>query len=164
MDPELAQRFGVAYVHLVAFAIDIDRIHEATQDDPDGVWPFGWEVFLSEIHMLGMFDPAVPEERELVVTVCEGIMQLPKDSLAFGAQLPFCLYDAITRGEWPEEDRSVFRSWKDGPDELTEALKPLWVDANVEANDLALACTEVVMHPAISPPSRQALDAMLEVY
>ncbi|HEX6243796.1 MAG TPA: hypothetical protein VFZ61_22935, partial [Polyangiales bacterium] len=40
MDRALAQRYGAPYVHLAAFAIDVDRVHRL--EDERSTLPFAW--------------------------------------------------------------------------------------------------------------------------
>lgn len=162
MDPGLAASHGVQYVHLAAFAIDVDRVRELTDADPDGVWPFGWEVFLTEIYLLGTLDPEHDESRQLLDDLCLGILDIGPGEPPLGAQIPFAVYDAVRRGQWPAELGALFASWKNTPDDLIAELDPLWQEPEAEAADLALACLEASIVPPLSPPTIATLQAIVE--
>jgi len=163
MDPALAAKHGSLYVRLACFAIDVDRVRELTEVDPDGVWPFGWEVFLTEVWLLATLDPENEEaHRALLEDVCLNIFDLGPGEPPLGAQIPFAVHDAISRGEWPESLRSIFASWKGEPTQLEAELAPLFDEPDVEAADLALACLEAPLDLPVAPPTRHALEAMVE--
>lgn len=162
MDPGLAASHGVAYVHLAAFAIDVDRVRELTDMDPDGVWPFGWEVFLTEIYLLGTLDPDDDESRRMLDDLCLGILDIGPGEPPLGAQIPFAVYDAVRRGQWPAELGSLFATWKSTPDDLVAELDPLWQEPEAEAADLALACLEASLVPPLAPPTIATLQAIVE--
>jgi hypothetical protein len=167
MDPGLAQRWGVPYVHLVVFAIDLDRLRIETEadDDAESVWPFGWEVFLTEMHLLGLVDPDDPDHLALLEDVCLGVLEAgPSEEPPLGAQVVFAVYDAVARGALPESLKGAFSSWKEPPTELLADLAPFFERPEVEAADLAMACLEVPMTPPLAPPTIDALEAMLETY
>jgi hypothetical protein len=154
MDRGLAARHGIPYVHLAAFSIDVDRVREAVEgyDDPR---PFGWEVFLTEAYLLHRFGP---EERALLEDAVLSI--LDGEPRALGAQLAFAVWDAIERGALPRELREVFRSWRARPEELVRELAPLWQDEARWRTELARGCLDAELDPPLSPPTREALEAM----
>ncbi len=152
MDRALAAQLGVPYVHLAAFAIDLDRIN-AEVGDAEG-WPTGWEVFLTELYLRERFDPSRPDDRELVTETCAAVMEAGQ---ALGAQLPFAVWDAVERGAWPEELRAIFRPWRRKPVQLARALDALFEDADAERQRLAAACLGVPLEPPLAPPTREAL-------
>jgi len=166
MDRGLALRYGADYVHLAAFAIDLDRIREALEEDDEDydqgtdAWPFGWEVFLTEAYLLSQLDPARRDHRDLVQETVDVILDAGPGSELLGAQLVFALYDAVARGAWPEEAASVFRTWKHAPDELVRALRPLWEDAETHQRELAESCLEAEITPPIIAPTRAALERL----
>jgi hypothetical protein len=163
MDPALAAKHGSLYVRLACFAIDVDRVRELTDVDPDGVWPFGWEVFLTEVWLLATLDPENDEAHgALLEDVCLNIFDLGPGEPPLGAQIIFAVHDAISRGEWPESLRSIFASWKGEPTQLEEELAPLFGKPDVEAADLALACLEAPLELPVAPPTKHALEAMVE--
>jgi hypothetical protein len=154
MDRALAARYGTAYVHLAAFAIDVDRVREHVEgyDDPR---PFGWEVLLTEHYLLERFgdgDRALLED--VVLSILDG------EPHALGGQLAFAVWDAIKRGALPDSLRIAFRSWRARPDELVKELAKLWVDAPRLVPQLAQGCLDVELDPPLAPPTREALEAM----
>ncbi|MBC7174127.1 MAG: hypothetical protein H5U40_16915, partial [Polyangiaceae bacterium] len=93
MDPALAMRWGIPYVHLAAFAIDLDRLREHVEDDdPEGIWPFGFEVFLTEMHLLGAIDPDEPDHLQIIEDICLGILDHgPDEDPPLGSQIVFAV-------------------------------------------------------------------------
>ena len=155
MDRALAARFGVPYVHLAVFAIDVDRINAEHGDDD--AFPNGFEVFLTERYLVDRFDPAGdPDQRELVVETCESVIE---SGQALGAQIPFAVYAAVEHGAWPSDLASVFRGWKKKPAELLRSVAALHGDLDARAR-LAAACLAVPLDPPLAAPSREALEAM----
>jgi len=127
MDPALAAKHGSLYVRLACFAIDVDRVRELTDDEAEDIWSFGWEVFLIEVWLLATLDPENDEShRALLEDVCLEIFDLGPGEPPLGAQIPFAVHHAISRGEWPESLRSIFASWKGEPSELASELEPLF--------------------------------------
>lgn len=154
MDRALAQSHGVPYVHLAVFAIDVDRIRDAVEgfDDPR---PFGWEVLLTEAYLLGRFDPARHAHEVLLLEdVVLSILDGAPDAL--GSQLVFAVWDALERGELPEELGRAFKGWRTRPKQLVKDLGKLWAEPGI-VERLASAALEVEMEPPIAPPSREAL-------
>lgn len=167
MDPALAAKHGIDYVHLVVFAIDMDRVCELVDADEASVWPFGWEVFLTEVHLLGSLDIENEAHRAIVEDTCISILEegpsAEGDEPALGSQLLFAVYDAVARGEWPADLRRLFQEWERGPDDLVRELEPLWKDAETEARDIAEAVQEIEIDPPLSPTTEDALEALVEV-
>ena len=158
MDPALAAQHGVAYVHLVAFAIDVDRVREAVEgyDDPR---PFAWEVFLTEAYLLARFDPTRrPEQVHLLEDVVLGILEGAVDAL--GAQVAFAVWDAIARDRFPQRLKGAFSSWEARPTELVKDLAELFAREAALTRELAASCLEVALDPPLAPPTRAALEAM----
>lgn len=166
MEPALAARYGVPYVHLVVFAIDLDRLREAVEEDAEAesLWTFGWEVFLTELHLTGMLDPADPEHIDLIEDVVEDLLAVPPGEPPLGAQLVFAIHDAVLRGSLPQEIGRSFKQWKKRPTELVRSLDELFERVDVDAADLAEACLEVKLEPPLAPPTRDALQAMIATY
>ena len=155
MDRALAARFGVPYVHLAVFAIDVDRINAEHGDDD--AFPAGFEVFLTELYLTARFDPVSDSDaRELVVETCENVIE---SGQALGAQVPFAVYAAIERGTWPSELASVFRGWKKKPAELLRSVTALHDDPDA-ARRIATACLEAPLDPPLAGPTREALEAL----
>ena len=162
MDKALAERHGVPYVHLVVFAIDLDRMREVVEEEGGDTWPFGFEVFLTEVHMLGMLDPADEAHLELLEDVVASVLEGDRDAL--GAFLPFAIHDAVRRGSLPERLASSFVGWKKKPSKLHAAIDALWNSPEVEAADLAMACLELELTPPLAPPVKDALESMLATF
>lgn len=164
MDPALARQHGVLYVHLAALAIDLDRIADAVEHEAEEDWPFGWEVFLTEVVLLAEVDPEQEAFRNLVEDLCTSALDASGDEVPLGAQVLFAVHDAVTRGDWPRELGELFDSWQDDADaSLAEELAPLWEDPEVAAADLAAACLKVELDPPIAPTTRVILEAIVEV-
>lgn len=162
MDPALAARHGVPYVHLVVFAIDLDRLREEVEQESDDSWPFGFEVFLTEMHLLGMLDPEDESHLELLEDVIASVLEGERDAL--GTFLPFAIHDAVRRGALPKRLEESFTSWKKKATPLHAALDGYWASPEVEAADIAMACLEVELVPPLAPPVRDALEAMLATF
>lgn len=162
MDRGLALRYGADYVHLVAFAIDVDRIREALEeDDPEydegeGAWPFAWETFLTEAYLVAHLDPADPRHVDLVSETVDAILEAGPGEI-LGGQLVFAVWHAVERRAWSPETGRVFRTWKRRPDGLARQLAPLWADADALRRDLAEACLEAPLEPPLVAPVREAL-------
>ncbi len=159
MDPALAARHGVPYVHLAAFAIDVDRVLELAGDEDSR--PFGWEVFLTEVYMLSRFDPRRDEHRALIEDACLGLLESDPGDALLGAQLPFAVYDAVHRGVWPAELGEVFRGWRGRGARFAERLAPIWEHTDERARSLALSCLDAALSPPLAPPTREALEAIV---
>ncbi len=154
MDRALAAKHGAPYVHLAAFAIDVDRVREAVEGYGDPR-PFGWEVLLTEVYVLARFgrDGGALLE-DVVLSILEG------EPDALGGQLAFAVWDAVERSELPVELRRAFASWRARPKELVRALGKLWPDAPRLAAELAGGCLEAPLDPPLAPPTREALERM----
>jgi hypothetical protein len=166
MNPALAARHGVLYVHLVVFAIDLDRLREAVEalDDRESLWPFGWEVFLTEVHLDGLLDPTDEAHIDLIEDVVEDLLGYPAGDPPYGAHLAFAIHDAVMRGNLPPAIGDAFKRWKKRPKELVASLDDLFERADVEAADLAEASLEVELEPKLAPPTRDALEALVATY
>ena len=164
MDPALAARHGVPYVHLAAFAIDVDRVREFVDEDGTTEWPFAWEVFLTEVHILGALDLESEASRQMLEDTVSFVLEQPRDLSLLGAQITFAVYDLTTRGLLPASFEALFSSWKKKPTVLLEGLAELWSDAEQEAHDVASACLGVPVTPPLAPPTQQSLESIAESY
>lgn len=166
MDPALAAEHGISYVHLAVFAIDVDRVRVEVEGEPEAesLWPFGFEVFLTEMHLLGLVDPESDTDLAMLEDAVTSVLELSADGPVLGAQLPFAVYDAVTRGALPQRLLPLFDVWKKKPDALVADLAPLWERPEVEAADLAEACLAVELEPPLAPPTRDALEAMFATF
>jgi hypothetical protein len=75
MDRALAARHGVPYVHLAVFAIDVDRVREATESDDDPR-PFAWEVFLTARYLAWRCDPSDESTRAMLEDATNAVLEL----------------------------------------------------------------------------------------
>lgn len=158
MDRALAASHGIDYVHLAAFAIDVDRIREEVED-LDDPRPFAWEVFLVECYLTAHFDPnRRPEQVLLFEDVVLGVLEGARDAL--GSQIVFAIWDLIVRERFPQRLRGAFSSWQARPDELVEDLAPLFAEEDRHRRELAASCLEVPMSPPCAPPTIEALRAL----
>lgn len=165
MDRALAQKHGVRYVHLAAFAIDVDRVRDEVETEAlDPLWPFGFEVFLTEHWLLGHLDAEADEV--LISDVCESVMKMSaaEPGQIFGAELPFAIYDAVVRGALPPDFRRFFRIWKHKPNALVDDLAALWAKSDEERPRLSAASLEVgkTLSPPLAPPTVVTLAAWCE--
>ncbi len=159
MDRSLAARHGVPYVHLAAFAIDVDRIREH-REGPDDPRPFGWEVFIVEAYLVEHFDPnRRPEQvlffEDIVLSVLDG------EPGALGSQIAFAIWDLIRRGRFPQRLRGAFEPWKGRPTELARDLDRLFAEEATQIAEIARGCVDIALDPPIAPPTKEALHAML---
>jgi hypothetical protein len=168
MDRGLAQKHGAPYIHLAAFAIDIDRLFAAVApDDEDDIGltgetpeelPFGWEVFLTSARVRAL-DPGDPKVLAMLEEACAFVLDQAPDEQGYGSQLVFGVYDAVKRGALPQQLADLFRSWRGRPKQLDRALDQLWKDpAALPA--IAARCTAITLDPPLAPPTRTALQQM----
>ncbi|MEM9189921.1 MAG: hypothetical protein AAGF12_12135 [Myxococcota bacterium] len=156
MDRGLASRWGVPYVHLAAFAIDVDRIREEVEGEAlDSRWPTGWEVYLTGVYLTEHVDPA--RDFELLEDIAASIME---GGAALGAQLPFAIFDLVQRDRYPADLRRLFRSWRQKPIRLSRSLNELW--SSRQAGTLARQCLEVELDPPAAPPTLTELTRLSE--
>lgn len=168
MDPGLAARYGVPYVHLAAFAIDIDRIRAGLEDAEDrgepfpGEWPFAWEVFLTELYVVGVLELESDGQRAMLEELCAGVLESDPGAPPLGAQITFAVYDAYRRGALPESFGSLFDGWSKKAGDLVEELAPYWADPERLAGTIARQCLELEVEPPLSPPTQETLEDMAE--
>ena len=160
MDRSLALRHGTDYVHLVVFAIDVDRVRDALEDIDDPL-PFGWEVFLTVAYLIERVNAEDSSHRTMLEDVVLGILEGPSGEAIFGSQLPFAVFDAIERGALPEEMRVSFAGWKARPKQLVAELAALWRDPDALKREIARVCLEAPMDPPLAAPSIEALQQMM---
>jgi hypothetical protein len=160
MDRALAQRYGAPYVHLAAFAIDVDRVHRLETER--STLPFGWEVFLTEMRLAAFMDEAKVDPAQLFEDMCLSVMDLPaarENQGALGAQLPFAIYVAVAHQHLPARVGACFRAWKKPPVELIEETAQLAAQAGLLAR-LAQHCLAATLEPPLVEPVRAALEAL----
>jgi len=168
MDAALAARHGVRYVHLAAFAIDLDRLVEAADELDEGGdagLPFGFEVFMMEVGLLSLLDVEEEDDLSLLEDVAVSIFETldPEEEPPLGASLLFAIHDALVRGELPDRLSSLFIGWEGDSSELTKELEPLFIDPDLEAAAIARVCLEMEIHPPLAPPTREILAAMVDL-
>ncbi len=160
MDRALAQKYGAAYVHLAAFAIDIDRVQHASEDDPS--LPFGWDVVLTDLYVCTFVAPR-PEAASLlddvVLSVLDQTQAERRGSVLLGSQLPFAIFTALERGDLPHPLHACFGGWKRPPLDLSRDVSRLRQDRQLVAR-LCARCVEVAIQPPLVEPVRVALAAL----
>lgn len=170
MDRALAAKHGAGYVHLVAFAIDVDRVFAAlAPDDDDDIGltegaaadelPFGWEVFLTSARVRGLGGDDAKVLAMLEET-CNHVLDQAPDDQGYGSQLVFAVYDAVQRGALPKSLLDLFRSWRGKPKQLERALDALWRNADAALPSIAARCRAVALEPPLAPPTRAVLEQM----
>jgi hypothetical protein len=157
MDRALAQKWGIPYVHLAVFAIDVDRVREAIEEADETLWPFGGEVLLLVRYIHANLDPE--HHVELVEEACQHAMDRSREGMVLGAQMPFALYVLMARGDWPDASKSIFGAWSQEPKDLLESLADIEAepDGLTELIDLTL---RLELDPPLSPPTEEALLAL----
>jgi hypothetical protein len=164
MDRAMAARYGVPYVHLAAFAIDVDRARDALEDDEGrsaSALPMGWEVFLTARYLETRVDAREDPAKTMIEDAVLAVFDLPaSEDAVFGSQLPFAVWYAIERGVYPSELGSVFRSWKAKPKELGRDLDRLMKDRDASTKRFARLCLEAPLDPPMAPPTLEALAAL----
>jgi hypothetical protein len=158
MDRALAAEYGARYVHLAAFAIDVDRVYWLDPEHP--ALPFGWEVFLTEYFMLATCAPPTAADQELLEVICMPLLEETPGEPPLGGQLVFAVYDAVVRGALPGELTTLFHRWRNPPRELVGELGALHADALATAERLADYCLAVDLEPKLSPLTRSALESI----
>jgi hypothetical protein len=144
MDRALAARHGVPYVHLAVFAIDVDRVREATESDDDP-----------------RCDPSDESTRAMLEDATNAVLELrSSEEGVLGSQLPFAIWTLVARGGWPRELEGWFRAWKKKPRSLEKELGALFDDAAAEERALARFVLSVELDPPLAPPTREALESM----
>lgn len=154
MNRDLVAAYGVNYVHLAVFCIDIDRVYWL--DPEDASLPFGWEVFLTEFYVL-YTQPA----QEILETVCTELLEETQGEPPLGGQIAFAVYDAVQRGALPAELTRMFGVWKNRPRDLVSQLAELHTQAAENAKRLAAHCLQVELSPPLAPPTREALEKIV---
>lgn len=160
MDRGLAARHGVPYVHLAVFAIDVDRVRDATEalDDPR---PFAWEVFLTARYLAWRCDPADEATRAMLEDATNAVLELrPTEEGVLGSQLPFAVWALVSRGLYPRELEAWFRTWKKKPRELEKDLDALFARGPALERELATFARSVEIDPPLAPPTMEALASL----
>jgi hypothetical protein len=154
MDRELAGTYGVPYVHLAVFAIDIDRVYWL---DPElASLPFGWEVFLTERYLS---DNALTLSEELLEAVCQPLLDETPGEPPLGGQIVFAVFAAVQRGALPGTLGKLFAHWRNPPGELLDSLTQLRGEP-AALLPLCRHCLSAELDPPLAPPTRAALEAI----
>jgi hypothetical protein len=154
MDRDLAASYGVPYIHLAVFAIDIDRVYWL---DPELTsLPFGWEVYLTECFLLQQLTAA---SSELLEAICQPLLEETPGEPPLGGQIVFAVYDALQRGVLPVEMTTLFGHWRSPPRDLCESLAQLHATPDVLPR-LCAHCLNAELSPPLAPPTRAALAAL----
>jgi len=66
----------------------------------------------------------------------------------------------VSRGLWPADLESWFKSWKKRPRELEKGLAPIFESSDAEERALARFALSVELEPPIAPPTREALASL----
>lgn len=160
MDRALAQRYGAPYVHLAAFAIDVDRVHRL--EEGGSKRPFGWEVYLTEMRLARFMDETTLDPAAMFEDMCLAVMDLPSSRESqgvLGAQLPFAIYVGVAHEHLPARVGACFRSWKKPPVELIEEMSALAAKPGLTAA-LAGHCLSAKVEPPLVEPVRVALELL----
>lgn len=157
MDRTLARQHGSAYVQLVVFAIDIDRVYADTSLGER--LPFGFEVFLCEARIATLALEA-PETLAMLSALVGSVLSQPEGEQGYGSQVVFAVHDLIKRGFLPRTLRELFADWRGKRTQLEGGLDGLWNDAERMLPELARACLDAELSPPLAEPTRQALAAM----
>lgn len=159
MDRALAQKYGAAYVHTAAFAIDIDRVNEKSEESPE--LPFGWDVLLTDLYLCA-FVAERPEALGLLDDVVLSVLDLSQADTTqtpLGSQLPFAVFTALSRGALPAELESSFRSWKKPPLDLAGDVAG-WLKDRALIRRLCEHCLHTPISPPLVAPVREALISL----
>ncbi|MDH5672179.1 MAG: hypothetical protein OEZ06_08520 [Myxococcales bacterium] len=162
MDVALAATHGVHYVHLAAFAIDVDRLY-AHFEEREQQLPFAWEVFLCERYLQlkwSQEDEDAAGDETMLEEICMGILEQPPQEQGLGSQLLFAVYHGVQRGWLPASLKRVFHRWRSRPKQLLSALDRLSAGATDPLPELARRCLEAELLPPLSAPTRESLEAM----
>lgn len=172
MDRALAQKHGARYVHLAAFAIDVDRVYtqganvdddalveaDAEVDPAHAALPFGWEVMLTSARLLEL-DAKDVAVLAMLEDSCHHVLEQPPEEQGYGSQLVFAVFDAVHRGVLPSALGDLFRSWRSKPKQLIRTLDALWKDETLLPR-LAKHCLEASIDPKLAPPTAATLARM----
>ncbi len=161
MDRALAQKYGAPYVHAAAFAIDIDRVQQIS-DDEDPNLPFGWDVVLTDQYVCTFVAP-LPEALGLLDDLVLSVLDLSESTGAeaapLGSQLPFAVFSALERGALPDALHGCFRAWRKPPLELSRDVAA-FVQDRALVQRLCDHCLTAPLSPPLVAPVREALIAL----
>jgi len=157
MDRTLAAQYGVAYVHLMAFSIDVDRVY--AEAPAEGLLPFGWEVFLCARYLQARVDSRSDRGRSLIEDSVLQILAAPPGEPRLGGVLAFAVYAGVERGLLDQGLKHAFSTWRSPSKQLRRALDGCFADGDLLPR-VALHCLGTAMAPPLSPPSLASLQEM----
>ena len=160
MDRNLAAQYGVPYVHLSVFAIDVDRVFMETEEQAP--YPFGWEVMLCLGYLLGEFDTKEEQARSLLEDACTHVLSFAPGEAPLGSQLTFAVYVGARLGVFDPALLAVFHQWKRRPKQLEAAGAAFLEHPTSTLVKYALHCLGTTMSPPLAPPTLIALQAMVD--
>lgn len=158
MDRTLAAQHGIEYVHLAAFAIDVDRVFVV--DPAEARLPLGWEVFLCAAYVVGRLDSRAEPGRALIEDSVLQILAAPPGEPRLGGVLAFAVHAAVERGLLVESLRQAFSTWRSPPKQLHRALETSFGDPAPLIARAALHCLGTELTPPLAPPTLQTLQEM----
>ena len=161
MERALSAQYGVPYVHLAAFAIDVDRVFMETPEDAE--LPLGWEVALCLGYLLGRVDTADESAASMVEETCLHVLSFAPGGAPLGSELAFAVYCGVEQGVLPASLRGVFHSWKSKPRQLARAVSTLFAHAEPSLAKFAQHCLAITLPAPLAPPTIEVLEAMAQV-
>ncbi len=157
MNRGLAEKYGVPYVHLAAFAIDVDRVCGAITDQ-NPLLPEAFEIYLALLWIEEFVQTSAlskSEVCEMLEEICVSIFE--GNSEAYGTQITFALWVGCEQARLPLELVPLFSSWKKKPTEVLRYVTALGEIKNSRAS-IAKACLTVAVDPPLAPPTVSKLQ------
>ncbi|MCZ7685132.1 MAG: hypothetical protein M5U28_42720 [Sandaracinaceae bacterium] len=154
MDRALAAKHGAPYVHLAAFAIDVDRVREAVEGYGDPR-PFAWEVLLTEVYVLARFgrDGSALLE-DVVLSILEG------EPDALGGQLAFAVWGRRRARRAARGAAARLRELARAPEGAGPRAREAVAGRVPPRGRAGRGCLEAPLDPPLAPPTREALERM----
>lgn len=162
MERDLAAQHGVQYVHLAAFAIDVDRAYIASDGD-DGLspLPLGWEVLLLLAYVLARFRVDSEHDQLILEDVASRLVSGNHSEPCLGACLAFALHEGTDRGWLDANLKPIFRRWGSRSKQLKKSLDAQLQDPSRALIKAAKHCLETGITPPLSPPTLSSLQDMV---
>ena len=160
MDRALSAQYGVSYVHLAAFAIDVDRVFMATEDSVD--LPLGWEVALCLGYLLGRVDTKEESVFSMVEDTCLHVLSFAPGDAPLGSELAFAVYCGVELGKLPSSLAGAFHSWKSTPRQLVRTVSALFERPEHALAEFATHCLAVRLPAPLAPPTVETLNAVAQ--
>ncbi len=156
MNPVLAKKHGATYVHLAAFAIDVDRAGILLEDATDPP-PFGADVYLVAAYVRDRF--AAEPTTGLLEDVVLDVLEVEPDEKRLGTQLPFAIYWLAARDLAPREWLGWFTQWRKPPTGILADVDAIAARPEAIA-ELAQRWLAIEIDPPFVAPVRAALEAL----